>query len=83
MTLAVRTLFFAAYRDLVRTPELTVQVHDGATVGDLVAALRNRGEPFAGLPQDPVVAVNRIYAAPSQPLDEGDEVAFIPPVAGG
>jgi len=27
--------------------------------------------------------VNRLYARPEQPLAEGDEVALIPPVAGG
>jgi molybdopterin converting factor subunit 1 len=83
MALAVRTLFFAAYRDLVHTSELPLRLADGATVGDLVAELRGRGTPFADLPPDPAVAVNRVYASPSQPLGEGDEVAFIPPVAGG
>lgn len=83
MALAVRTLFFAAYRDLVHASELALNVADGATVGDLVADLRSRGAPFADLPPEPAVAVNRVYAALSQRLDEGDEVAFIPPVAGG
>jgi molybdopterin synthase sulfur carrier subunit len=83
MALAVRTLFFAAYRDLVRTSELPLELADGATVADLVAELRSRGGPFADLPSDPAVAVNRVYASSSQPLGEGDEVALIPPVAGG
>ena len=83
MTISVRTLFFAAYRDLVHTSELAVELADDATVQDLVAELRGRGRPFADLPPDPAVAVNRVYAGPSQALGEGDEVAFIPPVAGG
>jgi molybdopterin converting factor subunit 1 len=83
MALAVRTLFFAAYRDLVQTSELAMELADGATVEDLVSELRGRGHPFAGLPSDPAVAVNRVYAHPSQRLGEGDEVALIPPVAGG
>lgn len=83
MSLAVRTLFFAAYRDLVGTRELAVELGDGATVSDLVAELRSRGRGFGALPAEPAVAVNRRYAALSEPLSAGDEVAFIPPVAGG
>jgi molybdopterin converting factor subunit 1 len=83
MALAVRTLFFAAYRDLVHTSELAVELSEGATVADLVAELRGRGGAFASLPADPAVAVNRVYAHADHVLGSGDEVAFIPPVAGG
>ena len=58
----VRTLFFAAYRDLVGLSHMDVEVHDGCTVAQLVAALRGRGAPFAKLPQSPAVAVNLAYA---------------------
>jgi len=80
---SVQALFFAAYRDLLGTRSLSVELPDGATVADLVAALRGRGAPFDALPSEPAVAVNRAYALPSEPLRAGDEVAFIPPVAGG
>lgn len=79
----VRTLFFAAYRDAVGAPELAVEVPEGATVGDLVQRLRSRGAPFDALPVAPAVAVNRSYAREGHVLSSGDEVAFIPPVAGG
>lgn len=80
---SVQTLFFAAYRDLLGTKGLTVDLPEGATVADLVAELRGRGAPFDSLPVEPAVAVNRAYAAPGERLSAGDEVAFIPPVAGG
>lgn len=83
MPIAVRALFFAAYRDLVGASECFVDVPEGSTVGDLVVKLRARGVPFSGLPTDPAVAVNRKYVTRGAPLTEGDEVAFIPPVAGG
>lgn len=79
----VRTLFFASYRDLVGTGSLELQLPQGATVSDLVARLRNRGGPYGTLPPDPAVAVNREYARSDVALKDGDEVAFIPPVAGG
>lgn len=83
MPIAVRALFFAAYRDLVGTSALEVELPEGASVADLVSDLRGRGHPWDVLPHDPAVAVNRDYASPDAPLGPGDEVAFIPPVAGG
>ena len=83
MTVPVRTLFFAAYRDRLGISELAVELPTGSTVADLVAELRGRGSPFDVLPEEPAVAVNRTYALLDEPLGTGDEVAFIPPVAGG
>lgn len=83
MPLSVRTLFFAAYRDRLGVAELEVEVSAGATVADLVSELRGRGAPFDLLPEEPAVAVNRTYAFLDEELSAGDEVAFIPPVAGG
>ena len=81
--MSVQALFFAAYRDLLGTRALSVELPEGATVADLVAALRGRGAPYSALPTEPAVAVNRAYASLSETLESGDEVAFIPPVAGG
>jgi molybdopterin converting factor subunit 1 len=79
----VQALFFAAYRDLLGTSKLDVELPEGATVADLVQELRGRGAPFSALPKEPAVAVNRAYAFHTETLRSGDEVAFIPPVAGG
>jgi len=83
MSCTVRTLFFASYRDVVGAPAMNVDLPEGATVGDLVEELRGRGGPYGLLPAEPAVAVNRAYADLGHPLRSGDEVAFIPPVAGG
>jgi molybdopterin synthase sulfur carrier subunit len=79
----VRALFFATYRDLVGHPSLDVRLPADATVTDLVATLRDKGAPWDRLPGDPAVAVNHEYAPADRALAPGDEVAFIPPVAGG
>ena len=83
MSLSVNALFFASYRDLVGADTLSVDLDEGATVADLVAELRGRGAPFDALPEEPAVALNRSYAYLDAPLSSDDEVAFIPPVAGG
>ena len=79
----IRTLFFASYRELLGTKELDIALPEGATVSDLVSTLRSRGGAFTVLPSEPAVAVNHTYADPAALLRDGDEVALIPPVAGG
>lgn len=83
MPISVTALFFAAYRDLVGSAALELELPEGASVGDLVRRLRERGHPFDVLPEEPAVALNRKYAPLGARLSAGDEVAFIPPVAGG
>lgn len=78
----VRLLLFAQYRDLAGQDQLEIELPSGATAGDLVSRLRQ--EPhLQALPQQPAVAVNRNYARLSELLRDGDEVALLPPVAGG
>ena len=79
----VRTLFFATYRDALGTGSLDVELPDGSTVGELVGRLRARGTPFDRLPAAPAVAVNRTLVRTDARLSAGDEIAFLPPVAGG
>lgn len=79
----IRILFFASYRELLGSGELLFDLPDPGTVSDVLQALWDRGEPFSSLPAAPVVAVNREFASLSTPLADGDELAFVPPVAGG
>ena len=81
--MTVRFLLFAIYRDLAGTGELELAIPDGATVADAVDALRARGGGFMRLPVAPAVAVNQEYASLDTRLAQGDELALLPPVAGG
>jgi len=78
--MTLRVLLFASWSDALG-PQVDVDLPDGARVSDLLAAL---GERAGGksLPR-PVVAVNQRYARPDAVIAAGDEVAIIPPVAGG
>ena len=78
----IRTLLFATYRDMAGAGELDLELPTGATAGDLVARLRTRAG-LDRLPAEPAVAVNQVYAPLSTGLSDGDEVALLPPVAGG
>ena len=57
-----------------------------ATVGDLLAWLKDRGPGYAEALADLQVvrvAVNQEYADPGHPVGPDDEVALFPPVTGG
>lgn len=80
----IKVLFFAQVRELVNTDELALPC-DYATAEDLRAALCGRGERWAlALESGKLLcAVNQSFVPLSQPLTDGDEVAFFPPVTGG
>ncbi|MDQ1105912.1 MoaD/ThiS family protein [Nocardioides zeae] len=76
-----RLLLFATARDAAGT---TRDAFDVATLGELMTAARDRyGAPFARVLPGCRVWVNGEDVADDRPLAVGDEVAVIPPVAGG
>jgi molybdopterin converting factor subunit 1 len=80
--MTVTVLLFASYADALGVPSLDMELSNGATVSDVLDRIRTL--PGANrLPQSPLVAVNERYAKRDRPLAAGDEVAIIPPVAGG
>ena len=78
----VRVLLFASYADAFGAPNIAVDLREGATVKDLLAKVKELAMGHS-LPHAPLVAVNQEYAAPGAVIRTGDEVALIPPVAGG
>lgn len=79
----VTVLFFAAHRELAGTERAVVSLPEQSTVEALLSVLRGRGDGLSTLPRQVAVAVNRRYADSGTVLSQGDEVALIPPVAGG
>lgn len=78
----VKVLCFAALREETGFRERDVAVEEGSTIGDLWKRLQEEFESLRSVPM-PLVAVNETYAAAGEVLRPGDEVALIPPVAGG
>jgi len=79
----VRLLFFAVLRDIAGTGERELSLNDGTTAREVWQWMRDAYAPLAAYTQPPMIAVNEAYASPETVLRDGDEVAFIPPVAGG
>lgn len=80
---SVSVRLFARYAEVVGQERVTVSLPTGATVADLLAALRTQVPRFATLPTRLLCAVNLMHVLPSHPLRDGDEVAILPPLAGG
>lgn len=79
----VRVLYFASFRDAVGRDEEAREVPAGSRIRDLWTTLARDVPMFARFPAMPPAALNRQYAGADAPLSDGDEVAFLPPVAGG
>jgi molybdopterin converting factor small subunit len=80
--MTVTVLLFASYADALGASSVELALPEGARVRDVVARL---GAMAGGerLPPSPLVAINQRYASADDHIGPHDEVAVIPPVAGG
>ncbi len=79
LTVCVR--LFASYREAAGTNRLEVKLPAAARVSDLLELLAERLPALKRAPG--MVAVNQTYVSTEAALQQGDEVALIPPVSGG
>jgi molybdopterin converting factor small subunit len=78
--MAIQVLLFASWAEALG-PTLSLDLPAGSRVRDVLASLRARAGDRP-LPT-PLVAVNQRYVREDAPVAGADEVAIIPPVAGG
>lgn len=81
MTIQLR--FFAALRERLKMSEATRDVPPGTTAAALWAALCREHPVLEPLSASVSFAVNREYVEREHVLQDGDELALIPPVSGG
>lgn len=76
----IQVLLFALFREQAGQARLQLDLPVGSTVADAKALLEQQYplQLSGGL-----AAINEQLAQPSDPLEEGDELAFLPPVSGG
>lgn len=80
--MAITVRLFALLREHKGQERIEVEPRGGDTVGSVFDRL------FPDLASDPLretlaFALNATYVDPDQPVQDGDEVAFIPPLGGG
>jgi sulfur-carrier protein len=81
--MSVQVRYFAAVREAAGRDVETLQLPVGATVAQIQSLLVERYPALSTLLPRCAVAVNRSYAGAEAVLNDGDELAFIPPVGGG
>ncbi len=81
--MTVRVLLFASYAELAGRESVEIPVRAEATVDDVLRHLRAAVPGAERLPPRPLVAVNLVQAGPETRVADGDEVAILPPMAGG
>jgi len=79
----VSVRFFARYAELAGCTWSAVNVETPATVADVIARVREVFPGTKGLPPQPLAALNQRQVRLDAMVNEGDEVALLPPLAGG
>ena len=79
----VKIKFFAILRERAGAGEITEEVREGCTVGELWQALKQEYPKLAPVEIRLLYAVNKNYVGADHVLKERDEVVFVPPVSGG
>ena len=79
----VTVRLFARLRELAGASELERTVDAPATIGSVWADLVSSFPSLAPYTGTISAARNLEYARPDAPVEEGDEIAFLPPVSGG
>ena len=76
-------LLFANLAEAVGADRVSIELSNGATVGEVIRQLSQQHEAIASIHDSLAVAVNERYCPHSATLEEGDTIALIPPVSGG
>lgn len=82
-TINVKLLLFAQFREALGGKERTLEIKPGATPRDVLGRIADANPRLAGLKGVVRFLVNGEFVSGDEPLGDGDELAFVPPVAGG
>jgi len=81
--MSIHVRYFAALREATGRSDDTFELPTGTTVADVRKLLLESYPALADILARCAVAINRSYATLQAVLDDGDELAFIPPLGGG
>jgi molybdopterin converting factor subunit 1 len=79
-SMRIKVRYFAALRERKGVSEAVVNAPVGVTVS---AFYHTEFPPSASLQMTVMFAVNQCYVSADHVLQDGDEVAFVPPLGGG
>ncbi len=80
----IKVLFFARLKEQLGESSISVELVEGSDTNTLKETLLARGEQWLALNDEAILmAVNQNHLSQVAILNNGDEVAFFPPVTGG
>ncbi|MGC8837360.1 MAG: molybdopterin converting factor subunit 1 [Anaerolineae bacterium] len=74
---------FASVREALGREELRLNLPAGSTVREVREEVERLAPEARPLLERCLLARNREFASPGEVVQEGDEIAFLPPVGGG
>lgn len=80
---SVTVKLFAVLRERLGHDSVLLEFDGSLTVASLLARMRAEHPAQVRVLDQCKVAVNRVFCPPDHPIQPGDEVALIPPIAGG
>ena len=79
----IRVLFFGQLKDIVECSEDTLELPAGARVETVFRHYASQFPGLGAMADSIAIARNREFSGPDAGLEDGDEVALMPPVSGG
>ncbi len=81
--MSIRVLFFAGLAEATGFRETTVAAEQFPNVASIFDRFVHEFPKLESHRRSLLCALNSEFAGPDQPVRDGDEVAFFPPVSGG
>jgi len=83
--MGIRVRFFSTLAEKMGTREIFIEYKPGMTIRDIAEILSTRFPQLIELIEngDILTSKNHVYASLDSKVNDGDEIAFMPPVSGG
>ncbi|MFO7792167.1 MAG: molybdopterin converting factor subunit 1 [Candidatus Saliniplasma sp.] len=82
-TVNIRLKFFASAREIVGTKDLDMDIEKGSKAKDVLDRLKEKYPGLKKLDGQLILAVNKQTGRADKMIEDGDEIAVLPPVSGG
>ena len=79
----IKVKLFAILRDRAGTSDITLEIPRGSAASVALDSIATKFSTIKDLLPRAAIAINREYASRDAALNDGDELALIPPVSGG
>ena len=79
----VKLLLFASLKDIAGRRDLEMELDDGSTLQEVTEKLASLYPEIGRMRNSVRIAINQEFADENSSLNNGDEIAFLPPMSGG